>query len=123
MQKLLHSFPIIAIGLFAVVHPVLAVPTDYLGQLAGDLGLPRYDSFTAFLTDFLSVLLALVFIIAVLFAVISGYRMVTSGGNEEILEKARRSLTWSIAGAAVVLLAWIIVRAVLNLLEKGSKGV
>jgi len=122
MKKPLLS-TLLLFGLFAIVHPVLAVPTDYLGQLANDLGLPKYDSFSAFLTDSLTVLLALVFIIAVVFVVISGYRMITSGGNEETLEKARRSLTWSIAGAVVVLIAWAVVWTVVNLLEKGSKAV
>lgn len=117
MKKLLFS-TLLLLGLFLLVQPALAVPTDYLLQIANDLGLPQYDSFSAFLTDMITVLLSIIFFIAALFAIIAGYRMVTSGGNEETLEKARRSLTWAIGGMVVVLLAWVIVKVVVTTLDR-----
>jgi len=120
MKKTILIFMLVlVVGLFFVAPVARAVDTDYLKQIATDLGLPKYDSFSAFLIDFITVLLSVIFIIAVLFAIISGYRMVTSGGNEETLEKARKSLTWAIGGMVVVLLAWLLVWVVATLLNKG----
>ena len=110
-------------GLFFLASPAWAVPTDKLVDLANTLGLPKYDSIGDFLKDFISLLLAAVFLIAVIFAMISGYRMVASAGNEETLEKAKAGLTWAVAGMAVVVLAWIIVVIVVNILNKGPAAV
>lgn len=120
MKKTLLVFTLVLVaGLFLAAPAALAVDTTYLKQIATDLGLPKYESFSEFLNDFITVLLTVIFIITVLVAIIAGYRMVTSGGNEETLEKARRTLTWAIGGMVVVLLAWLIVWAVATTLNRG----
>ncbi|MBI4053726.1 MAG: hypothetical protein HY397_00175 [Candidatus Doudnabacteria bacterium] len=115
-------FGIVLLGLL-LSQQAAAVPTGVINNIATNVGIPKYSSFSAFFVDFITVLLALVFLVAVTYAVISGYKMIISGGNEEMLESAKRGLTWSVLGMVVVLLAWVTLRVVLNLLEKGSKGV
>jgi len=49
--------------------------------------------------------------VIVLFMTISGIRMITSGGNEEMITKQKRNLTWSMIGMLVILLANNLVNA------------
>ncbi len=50
--------------------------------------------------------------IIVLFMVISSIRMITAGGEEEMITKQKRNLTWNIIGMMVILLASNIVNAI-----------
>lgn len=116
---------IAALVLFFISLPLAAsaVPTTQLSEIAKQVGLPQYKSFGALILDVIQVALVLVFIVAVVFLIVSGYRMITAMGNEEALTKAKTGLTWAIAGSVLVVLAWVIVRAIASLLEKGSGGV
>lgn len=48
-------------------------------------------------------------VVALFFIVYSGARYITSGGDPKGVESAKNTLTWSIIGLAVVLLAWAII--------------
>lgn len=50
--------------------------------------------------------------VIVLFMVISSIRMITAGGEEEMITKQKRNLTWNIIGMMVILLASNIVNAI-----------
>lgn len=67
--------------------------------------------------NIVSILLAVIFFIAVVFLIIGGFRYVISQGNEEGVEKAKGTITNSIIGLVVVLLAWIIIRVIVALLQ------
>ena len=58
--------------------------------------------------------------IAVLFIVVGAYFMLASGGNEEQIEKGKKTLTNAIIGLVVVLLAVTIIRIVTNAVTTGS---
>lgn len=45
---------------------------------------------------------------AVLFLIIGGFRYVTSAGNEDFVEDAKRTMTYAIFGLIIVLLAFVI---------------
>ncbi|OGE88408.1 MAG: hypothetical protein A3J07_01275 [Candidatus Doudnabacteria bacterium RIFCSPLOWO2_02_FULL_49_13] len=49
--------------------------------------------------------------LALLMIVISGFRYITSQGNDEQTEKAKTSLQWAVIGLAIALLAYVIVAA------------
>jgi TRAP-type C4-dicarboxylate transport system permease small subunit len=68
----------------------------------------------------INILLAVVFLIAVVYLIIGGFRYIMSQGNEESVEKAKGTITNAIIGIVVVLLAWIIVAAVTSLLNTGA---
>jgi hypothetical protein len=51
---------------------------------------------------------------AMLYIIISGFRYVTSGGNEEQAKKARAALTWAILGLVSVIVSYLIVTVVIN---------
>ncbi len=51
---------------------------------------------------------------AVLFIAVSGLRYVTSHGDENAMEGAKKTLTWAIIGLVVVIGAWAIVRIIID---------
>ena len=77
---------------------------------------------TCVISGVIQFLLAIVFIFAVVFLVIGGFRYIVSQGNEEGVEKAKVTITNAIIGIVIVLLAWIILRVVVNVLESGASG-
>lgn len=65
----------------------------------------------------------LIGVLALLFAVImivSGFRLVTSGGNQSAKEGAKSSLTNALIGFLIVLAAWLVVDTVMRALLGGS---
>lgn len=67
--------------------------------------------------------LAIIAIVAVLFVIIGGFRMVISQGNEEAYTKAKQTVTWAIIGVIVASLSFSIVSIVQNLLKTNVKTV
>lgn len=77
-------------------------------------------------SDFISVanfimvnFLGLLGFAATLMIVYHGYRYMTSGGNEEAIEKAKTGLRWAVSGVAIVLLVFTIISAVRKYLIVG----
>lgn len=110
--------------LLLLLLPLLtaAVPINDVKNVANKGGLAAYTSFTQLLEVIIRALLALSFIIALIFVVISGYRFITSQGSEEAVTKAKQNLTWAIAGIVLIALAWIIVTIVIRTTKEGKVG-
>jgi hypothetical protein len=69
------------------------------------------DSYiTSTIRDFLGLLGSL----ALIYIIISGYRYVTSAGNEQQATKAKSSITWAILGLISCVLSYVILTAVIN---------
>lgn len=60
---------------------------------------------------------------AAAFIVIGGFKMVISQGNEEAVTAAKKSITWSVIGLIVVLLAFSIMAIIQNLIDIDVKEV
>jgi hypothetical protein len=74
----------------------------------------RYGNLMSFIVGTMRSALGLLGTAAMLFIVISGFRYVTSGGNEETIKKARSGMTWAILGLVSVVLSYLIISAVVN---------
>lgn len=61
-------------------------------------------------------LMTVIAMVAVVAVVISGFRMVVSGGGEQEIKGAKRMLTWSIIGLVVASLAYSIIALTQNIL-------
>lgn len=72
------------------------------------------------LQNVLLFILAIAFIVAVIFLVVGGFRYIVSQGNEEAIEKAKGTITNAIIGIVVIVLAWIILTVVFNLIQTGT---
>lgn len=115
MRKIfLCSFYVLALLVLAV--PVLAVqiqnPDPRIFAEIGDNSVLAVLNFA--ITE---IFLPLVGIIAILFIIIGGFQYVTSRGNEEQAEIAKKTLTNAIIGLIVVVLSYIIVTIVINALK------
>ena len=86
---------------------------------AGASGLPS-DSIYGIIGRFMNWLLAILGFIGVIGFVIAGILYLTSAGNEEQIETAKKAMLWSIVGVIVALIGFVIIRAVEGLLSSGQ---
>lgn len=78
--------------------------------------LPEDDLTHAFLLV-LQGLLSILGILAVVFVVVGGVQMVVSGGNEEAITKAKKTITWAVLGLVAALLSFSMIAIVQELLQ------
>ncbi|MDD5693667.1 MAG: pilin [Patescibacteria group bacterium] len=86
------------------------IPTQILAAL-GDNGLTentRDASLGDFLVSIQNWLLGFVGALAVLFIVYGGFLYMTSGGNQQKVDTAKKTLTYAIGGLIIVILAGLI---------------
>ncbi|MEO8637737.1 MAG: pilin [Candidatus Taylorbacteria bacterium] len=57
-------------------------------------------------------------VIVVFFIIYSGYLLVVSAGNEEKVSKAKKAITYTLIGAAILLGSWVISTAIKNTIEQ-----
>lgn len=67
------------------------------------------DSFIQILVDIIAFVLDFVLILAVIFVIIAGLRLIVSGGDEGEKDKAKKTIIYVIVGIIVVLVARILV--------------
>jgi TRAP-type C4-dicarboxylate transport system permease small subunit len=83
---------------------------------AGGTGLPNETSISALILRVINIALAVAGLVAVLFLIIGGFRYITSAGNEETAEQAKKIITNSIIGIVIIILSFVIVRVISNAL-------
>lgn len=72
------------------------------------------------ISNVVSVMLFIVGALAVIFIIVSGIQFITSGGDTAKATKARQTLTYSIVGLIVAVLAYAIVRFVIGNILKDA---
>lgn len=105
-QKLLFLAAYIALGIPIVVAPVA------FAQAAGGGDVSQVETF---IRNVIKVLAGLAGLVATGFFVVGGFTYITSSGNPEQLDKAKRTLTWSGVGLAIVIGAFVISNIVTTL--------
>ena len=102
---------IIAIGLpFILADPAFA-------QTPG--GVSNVENF---IRSVITVLAGLAGLVATGFFVAGGFTYITSSGNPEQLDKAKRTLTWSAIGLAIVIAAFVLANIVTTLATQAFGG-
>lgn len=126
-KRLLFSLTLFAVVL--VLFYALGAQAISLGDaeiIATDGGLFVCNTdgggFVCIFKTVLQILLSLAFILAVIFVVISGYRFITSQGNEQAVTNAKKNLTWAIAGIVLIFVAWILLALIVKTVQTGSEG-
>ncbi len=66
------------------------------------------------LANIINVLSIVVAIIAVIMIIVGGFRYVTSGGNQEAVSGAKRTIIYALVGLVIVALAQTLVKFVIN---------
>lgn len=97
-------------------------PGPYLGLEYGQAtGLGREDvRFT--IARIISAALGLLGIIAVVIIIYAGFKWMTSGGNEETVKSAQKTLMAAVIGLVIILSAYAITRFVMTQLFKATTG-
>ena len=100
----------VAVGLpFVLTEPAFA-------QTAG------VSNVENFIRSVITVLAGLAGLVATGFFVAGGFTYITSSGNPEQLDKAKRTLTWSAIGLAIVIAAFVLANIVTTLATQAFGG-
>lgn len=94
----------------ATVVPVVVRATSpfTVQDYGGSVGLGTAD-LRAVMVNLISWVLSIVSLVAVSMIIIGGFQWLTSAGNEEKVEKAKKTISSAVVGIVVVILAWAIV--------------
>jgi len=71
----------------------------------------NYSTFETFLVHVFQVFAGAAGIVTITYVAFSGFRFLISQGNAEEVEKAKRSLQWSISGLILIMLSYVIISA------------
>src|SRR3989344_465021 len=104
---------IVFVFVFALAPVALA---QFQTPSSGNTGLPNDTSISGFIMKIINIALAVAGLIAVLFLIIGGFRYITSAGNEETAEQAKKIITNAIIGIVVIILSFVIVHVISNAL-------
>lgn len=98
------------------VAPLALAQTGFQIPNSSGTGLPNNSSASSIIMQVINVALAVAGLIAVLFLIIGGFRYITSAGNEETAENAKKIITNAIIGIVIIILSFVIVRVISNAL-------
>lgn len=107
-SSLLAAFGAFATNTFAQGSAILTGSDKPIAAASGTLG----QNITLLINYFLGIL----GLIAVGFLIYSGVLMVTAGGDEQQISKARKIITYAVIGIVIILLSWTIVTFVASAL-------
>ncbi len=94
---------VVAIGIPIVLSPPAFAATGDVAQVE------------SFIRNVIKLIAGLAGLIATGFFVAGGFTYITSSGNPEQLDKAKRTLTWSAIGLAIVIAAFVVSNIVTSL--------
>ena len=90
---------------------------DQNDKTAGDNGLLAKDGIVKKVFDLLSWLTGL---LAGIFIIVGGFRLITSGGNKDTVKSARNTVIYAAVGLAVIILANLIINVVIGLSNQAN---
>ena len=92
----------------AIVSPIVLTSTT----LATDGNVAQVETF---IKSIIKIIVGLAGLIATGFFVIGGFSYITSSGNPEYLDRAKRTITWAAIGLAITIAAFVISNLVTDL--------
>ncbi len=98
---------VIVMGLQAVIR--YNGPATNPSELKNPIGI---DNFTQLYRRLIEGFFEIMGLIAILMIVVSGYRYITAGGNEEQTHDAKNGIKYAVIGVMIALLAYVIVHSV-----------
>ena len=108
--------------LFGLLLPALAAAVDIVPSPISGLPGSKSSKLSGELMTIIQTGLAVVGLIAVGFLIYGGFQYVTSAGNDESAEGAKKTIQNAIIGLVVVILSYIIVTVIANALIGGPSA-
>ena len=105
----------LAVTFIAVVLPFILANSAY----AAPAGVSNVENF---IRSIIQVVAGLAGLVATGFFVAGGFTYITSSGNPEQLDKAKRTITWSAIGLAIVIAAFVLANIVTSLARQSFGG-
>ena len=96
---------------------IIALPDAALAQGAGEIG-----QVENFIRNIIKVIASLAGLIATGFFVVGGFGYITSSGNPENLDKAKRTLLYSAIGLAITIAAFVLSNIVTGIASNAFGG-
>ncbi len=104
----------------AAIFIVVGVPFVLANvALAAPAGVSNVENF---IRSVIQVVAGLAGLVATGFFVAGGFTYITSSGNPEQLDKAKRTITWSAIGLAIVIAAFVLANIVTTLARQAFGG-
>lgn len=102
----------------------LSLNVPDLGQVEAPPNVPNGPAFSLdrIITVFLSLFITVGVVLAVFFLIYGGFLWISSGGDKQKLDKARKTLLYSIMGIIIMALAIVIVNVIGAVLGAGKIG-
>ena len=113
MKKVLQTVSGAIAGTTIFISNAFAMFNDDTGNITG---LSTETNLKGGITRFINSILDFILIIAVVYVIVAGLRLIISGGDEGEKDKAKTTIIFVAAGIIVILLARVIVLFVNNLL-------
>ena len=114
------NYSFIFIALFLLSLPSLIYAQDI--KIVDPLGLPAgadapFELYGRLISGFTGIMGA----VALFFFILGGFKLLTSGGNEEKIDKGRRILIWATLGLVVILSSYVILSYVIATVSTAVK--
>lgn len=102
----------------ALAFPTLARALS-IDNVGASIGLAAPD-FSVLLVNLVNWILGLLGVIAVAMIILGGFQWLISGGNDESVAAAKKTIGNAVIGIIVVLLAWAVVHFTIGTIENAS---
>lgn len=113
LVQVVQIFALVLVFTFALAPFAFA---QFTTPNCGNTGLPCETRASDLILRVINIALTVAGLISVLFLIIGGFRYITSAGNEESAEQAKKIITNAIIGIVVIILSFVVVRVISNAL-------
>lgn len=120
-KRLLTSALFVIIGVFALLGPGVVLAQDLGLSYGAEVGLPTSDVRTV-VARIINVVLSLLGVVCVCLMLYAGFVWMTSGGNDEKIKKAQKTIWATVIGLIIITSAYAITQFVTNEVYYGSTG-
>lgn len=106
-------------AIIAVCSFPLSVSALSVGDVGGSIGLSS-GNFSVILVNLINWVLGLLGIIAVAMIILGGFQWLISGGNDESVATAKKTIGNAVVGIVIILLAWAVVHFTIGTIQNAS---
>jgi hypothetical protein len=105
-----------AMVLFAVNKAFAQASGAIFQQTGAGITAAQQGDFATTVTNIINYFLGILGLVAVGFLIYAGVLMVTAGGNDDAISKAKKIITYAVIGIVIIILSWTIVSFVASAL-------